>query len=112
MKATQSQHRMEEIAMARILTRFKEDYSAMLSSTRFECGDACTKRPGDLPVGLFAGRRVQPLLQKYSDFPKKQISLTTSPSTPLEGRIAIVTDAGLDAVAAEGAQDERAGCGR
>ena len=50
MKATQSQHRMEEIAMARILTRFKEDYSAMLSSTRFECGDACTKRPGDLPV--------------------------------------------------------------
>ena len=49
MKATQSQHRMEEIAMARILTRFKEDYSAMLSSTRFECGDARPKPQGDLP---------------------------------------------------------------
>jgi hypothetical protein len=37
-------------------------------------------------------------LQKYSDFPKRQITLTTSPSTPHEGRIAIVTDAGLDAM--------------
>jgi hypothetical protein len=37
-------------------------------------------------------------VQKYSDFPKRQITLTTSPSTPHEGRIAIVTDAGLDAM--------------
>jgi hypothetical protein len=37
-------------------------------------------------------------LQKYSDFPKTQISVELPPSTPLEGRIAIVTDAGLDAM--------------
>jgi hypothetical protein len=49
---------------------------------------------------------VQPLAKKYSGFPKLQISLAMPPSTPLEGRIAIVTDAGLDAVAASGASDE------
>ncbi len=51
---------------------------------------------------------VQSLSKKYSDFPKSQISLYPQPSTPLEGRIAIVTDAGLDAVAAGGASDEGA----
>jgi len=80
---------------------------------RFRCGETRARnREGDLPVGLFAGMPVQPLFQKNSGFPKKQISLTIPPSTPLEGRIAIVTDAGLDAMDAEGAQDERAGCGR
>ena len=49
---------------------------------------------------------VQSLLKKYSVFPKKQITSYIPPSTPLEGRIAIVTDAGLDAVAASGASDE------
>jgi hypothetical protein len=49
---------------------------------------------------------VQSLPKKYSGFPKSQISLYPPPSTPLEGRIAIVTDAGLDAVAASGASDE------
>jgi hypothetical protein len=47
-------------------------------------------------------------LKKYSAFPKSQITLHIPPSTPLEGRIAIVTDAGLDAVAAGGASDESA----
>jgi hypothetical protein len=51
---------------------------------------------------------VQSLSKKYSDFPKSQINLYPQPSTPLEGRIAIVTDAGLDAVAASGASDESA----
>jgi hypothetical protein len=37
-------------------------------------------------------------LQKYSDFPNTQISIELAPSTPPEGRIAIVTDAGLDAM--------------
>jgi hypothetical protein len=46
---------------------------------------------------------VQPLLQKYSGFPKPQITFITSPSTPHERRIAIVTDAGLDAMDASGA---------
>jgi hypothetical protein len=51
---------------------------------------------------------VQPCLKKYSDFPKKRIALYPQPSTPLEGRIAIVTDAGLDAMDASGAADESA----
>jgi hypothetical protein len=51
---------------------------------------------------------VQPHLKKYSGFPKSQITLYPRPSTPLKGRIAIVTDAGLDAVAASGASDESA----
>jgi hypothetical protein len=49
---------------------------------------------------------VQSLPEKYSHFPKSQITIYPPPSTPLEGRIAIVTDAGLDAVAAGGASDE------
>ena len=51
---------------------------------------------------------VQSLPKKYSGFPKPQISFITPPSTPLEGRIAIVTDAGLDAMDASGASDESA----
>jgi hypothetical protein len=41
---------------------------------------------------------VQSCLKKYSDFPKSQISLYPQPSCPTEGRFAIVTDAGQDAV--------------
>jgi hypothetical protein len=44
---------------------------------------------------------VQPLSQKYSDFPKTQITLYPRPSRPTEGRLAIVTDAGRDAVDAD-----------
>ena len=51
---------------------------------------------------------VQSRLKKYSGFPKSQITLYPQPSTPLKGRIAIVTNAGLDAVAAGGASDESA----
>jgi len=51
---------------------------------------------------------VQSLSKKYSDFPKPQITLYPPLSTPPKGRIAIVTDAGLDAVAASGASDESA----
>jgi hypothetical protein len=39
-------------------------------------------------------------------FRNRKSVLYPEPSTPLEGRIAIVTDAGLDAVAASGASDE------
>ena len=49
---------------------------------------------------------VQSHLKKYSGFPKSEISLYPPPSTPVEGRIAIVTDAGLDAMDAGGAKDE------
>jgi len=71
-------------------------------------------RPADLRVkSNFSSRiklflPVQSLAKKYSDFQKSEISLYPQPSTPLEGRIAIVTDAGLDAVAASGASDESA----
>ena len=55
---------------------------------------------------------VQPLLQKYFCFSEMKIKLYDSPSRPTEGRIAIVTDAGRDAVDANGAFDESAGSGR
>jgi hypothetical protein len=50
---------------------------------------------------------VQSHRKKFSDFQKSQISLYPRPSTPLEVRIAIVTDAGLDAMDAASAFDER-----
>jgi hypothetical protein len=49
---------------------------------------------------------VQSHPKKYSGFPKSRIALYPRPSTPHEGRIAIVTDAGLDAMDAGGASDE------
>jgi hypothetical protein len=72
------------------------------------------RAPADLRVKSNFLSRIKPILsvqslrQKYSGFPKSQISLYPPPSTPLEGRIAIVTNAGLDAVAAGGASDESA----
>jgi hypothetical protein len=51
--------------------------------------------------GQFIAPRVQPHLQKFSDFPKTQITLYPSPSRPTEGRFAIVTNAGRDAVDAD-----------
>ena len=62
---------------------------------------------GDLPVGLLFESCVYPPLQKYFASPVGQIISTNSRHpTPQEGRIAIVTDAGRDAVdaAASGAQ--------
>jgi hypothetical protein len=53
----------------------------------------------DLPVGRLAGMRVQPPLQKYFASPVGQIISTNSRHpVPLQGRIAIVRDAGWDAV--------------
>jgi hypothetical protein len=69
-------------------------------------------RPGSHPTGKSPGQfvdpSVQPLLKKYSDFPKPQISPYVLRLVPREGRFAIVTDAGRDAVAAGGAEDESA----
>jgi hypothetical protein len=70
------------------------------------------RAPADLRVkSNFSSRiklflPVQSLPEKYSGFPKPQISLYPPSSTPPKGRIAIVTDAGLDAVDAGGASDE------
>src|ERR1700716_3110022 len=66
----------------------------------------------DLPDGLLRDFAVQSCLQKYFRSHLTQISSRPSPSRPPEGRIAIVTDAGCDAVdaAALGARcDRRAG---
>ncbi len=51
---------------------------------------------------------VQMARQKYSDFRNRESVYIHGHPVPLEGRIAIVTDAGWDAVDAEGASDERA----
>jgi hypothetical protein len=73
---------------------------------------SCPRTPADLRVkSNFLNRinvicPVQSPSKKYSGFPKSQITLYPQPSTPLEGRIAIVTDAGLDAMDAGGASDE------
>jgi hypothetical protein len=53
----------------------------------------------DLPVGRLVDRRVESPLQKYFASPVGQIISTNSRHpVPQEGRIAIVTDAGWDAV--------------
>jgi hypothetical protein len=64
------------------------------------------------PSGCFAKGVSSPFIKNFSSFRFMQISFLVPPSTPLEGRIAIVTDAGLDAMDADGATDEGTGCGR
>jgi hypothetical protein len=61
------------------------------------------------PTGKSVNWLSSPLLQKYSAFPKTQITSISPSSRPIEGRIAIVTNAGRDAVDAGGAADESAG---
>jgi hypothetical protein len=51
---------------------------------------------------------VQSPIKKYFRSLLTQISCTSPPSRPTEGRFAIVTDAGRDAVDADGAKDESA----
>jgi hypothetical protein len=63
----------------------------------------------DLPDRLFRHCCVQPFFEKYSSFRFTQINFITPAVHPTEGRIAIVTDAGLDAMDAGGAADESAG---
>jgi hypothetical protein len=74
----------------------------------FVTAKSCSADDGVLPGSQLTRRAnqqkpVKPLMQKYSVFPKWQITLYPRLSTPLEGRIAIVTDAGLDAMDAGGA---------
>jgi hypothetical protein len=64
--------------------------------------------PTDLPDGLRCDWPVQPFSQKYFRSPLTRIKSISLPSRPTEGRLAIVTDAGRDAVDAGGAKDEGA----
>jgi hypothetical protein len=66
------------------------------------------RQPDGQITGLSSEVPVQPLLKKYSDFQKSQIALYPPPSRPTRGALAIVTDAGRDAVDASGATDESA----
>jgi hypothetical protein len=59
-----------------------------------------------LPDGLFCNSRVQPCVEKYFASPFGRNSFIDSIVHPKEGRIAIVTDAGLDAMDAGRAADE------
>jgi len=61
--------------------------------------DFASVRP-DLPDGRVADLAVHPTLQKYLFSSLTQITFTTAPSRPTEGRIAIVTNAGRDALEA------------
>ena len=77
--------------------------------TRVPTAKAAGRRnPTGKSLARFIDPSVQPLLQKYSDFPKNQIGSYSPPSCPTEGRLEIVTDAGQDAVDASGAEDESA----
>jgi hypothetical protein len=51
-----------------------------------------------LPVGLFPVESYFLFFRKYFSSRSSQITSTTHPILPHEGRIAIVTNAGLDAV--------------
>ena len=69
----------------------------------FPTGKSPCARCIDLPV------LSSPILKKISDFQNRQISCyIRCRLVPLEGRFAIVTDAGRDAVDADGAPDEDA----
>jgi hypothetical protein len=70
---------------------------------------APVERSPDLPDRLLCRWCVQPLCKKYFRSRATQITFTSSPSRPTEGRFAVVTDAGRDAVDAGGAADESAG---
>ena len=54
-----------------------------------------------LPDGQIGCSPVQPFSQKYICSRFTQITFTTAPSRPTEGRLAIVTNAGRDAVDAK-----------
>jgi hypothetical protein len=56
----------------------------------------------DLPDGLFCKFAVQPSSQKYFASPIGRSSFIDCTVHPTEGRIAIVTNAGLDAMDADG----------
>jgi hypothetical protein len=61
----------------------------------------------ELPDGQITEFLSSPLAKNISLSPSGKSNLPLAPSRPTEGRLAIVTDAGRDAVDADGAIDER-----
>ena len=66
-----------------------------------KCGSSIQSMLCELTRRANQQNPVQPPSQKYSDFPKTQITLYPRLSCPTEGRLEIVTDAGQDAVDAD-----------
>jgi hypothetical protein len=79
----------------RLLRRLRRDVRAKLCSRMRRINPPYGS---NLPDGQITDLAVQPLLQKDSCFHLTQIKSRTVLSHPTEGRIAIVTDAGWDAV--------------
>src|SRR3984885_2177873 len=73
---------------------------------------APVERSPDLPDRLLGRWCVQPLCKKYFRSRATQITFTSPSSRPTEGRFAVVTDAGRDAVDAGGALTRARACGR
>jgi hypothetical protein len=67
----------------------------------------CSRSELICPTGCFANRLSSPLCKNILLHRLVDTALLIPPSTPHEGRIAIVTDAGLDAMDAAATQDER-----
>src|SRR5450755_4029487 len=61
----------------------------------------------NLPDGQITQKSVKPLWQKYSDFPKLQISLYSSRPVLLRGTFANVTNVGAGCGGRSGARDGR-----
>jgi hypothetical protein len=69
--------------------------------------NTCEPHSRCVPGGQISGGPVQPFAQKYSSSLLTQIKTITAPSCSTEGRLAIVTNAGQDAMDADGASDEQ-----
>src|ERR1700716_3776563 len=72
-------------------------FSSGFRDSRTSCGLVINLPDGQITPSTGLGR-VQPHLQKYFCFSEFQIRLYNSLSRPIEGRLAIVTAAGRDAV--------------
>jgi hypothetical protein len=85
----------------------------MVKRNGYRCAPPILRGYGiDLPDGQISERdddlTVQPKFQKYFSSRLTQIKSNLSLSRPTEGRIAIVTDAGRDAMDADSVKDESA----
>ncbi len=106
------EHRLQGNRMATIMLTAVAGTSCCLLICRHGKSNFCIRLWQINPTGkslLIFRNRVKPRLQKYFCFPLTQISsLIRTVSFRQEGRIAIVTNAGRDAVDAGSACDERA----
>src|SRR3954451_16897868 len=96
---------MTGTARRRFISRRKSRFIALFANSSSMWFSAWRSSPAGQITHLI-DFPVQPLLQKHFPSSPKQISPLVAPSRPTEGRIAIVTNAGRDAVDVVGAFDE------